>query len=780
MAEGVALAYPFSADMKAWADRAVPGLASVGQPAYAPHQHFNADYVICSVCREIRARPIHLSEITEPNWNVYYEAGYAFGADKLLLLAEDGNADVSRSRTLFPEYFRLSYYYEADVFHKVAEAVERRHLTMSTITATLDPSRLYFIDPGIKSEPIRELKHVLSRFKRLRYSESQGGMVMSPGTMQAEAYEIAASGAVVGLLLPRNYVDQDLINARSCFLIGIAVALEKPTLLLVPDQAVSGPADLQLLTKRFTTFDTLTSVTRSWLQSVIEQDRVALHRDTVSVLDIDLGNAWAERDPDLGQYFLETTSYRRAKNGATTLLLGRRGSGKSAIALTLAREAQREGGLAERTVRPEAFEMQELEDAYRAVTSDGSDRHWKLVLGAIWRYLLLTQLAWTYLKYFERYHEQPEERPALEKIIGIVPHEDDFVRAVLAVTEYVGQCSPAELRRFMGMVTSRDLTDPIVRLCLHTPARLVLDNLDATWDTYYEDSRFVLSQLIRQAEWLNQRFDQRATIMLCLRSDIYNIVKLADPDVDKQTREELRWEQDTLVEVVGLRLQHLLELEEAPTDAWTRVFPATVGGQEAASYLIERTMRRPRELIKLCSFAIERAQTRAAKKVSEEDVVTAAVQFSDVLLTELHGEFLIELPDLYYFVLEFSQLEWPLGLDEARGLIRRASEQEARSGREHSWHSPDDPDATIRRLYDVGVFGTAAWKGRELAQRYSYDRPWASASAEMRTRASIRRENRPDQMRTLEPLIVLHPGLIPVLGGTMTTRRPKYVERRRP
>ena len=58
---------------------------------------------------------------------------------------------------------------------------------------------------------------------------------------------------------------------------------------------------------------------------------------------IDLGNDEAEQDARLEEYFLRTTYYKNAMNGSKTLVIGRKGSGKSAIFILLEKEIKREG-----------------------------------------------------------------------------------------------------------------------------------------------------------------------------------------------------------------------------------------------------------------------------------------------------------------------------------------------------------------------------------------------------------------------------------------------------
>lgn len=775
---GVTLAYPFRAWTKDWADRLVRQRKSVGESTYAPHKRFSSNYLICDVCREIRARPVHLSEVTEPNWNVYYEAGFAFGSDKLMVLAEDANVDLGRSRMVFPEYLRATYHHDAELLTKLSDALTRPSFRISSITATLDPGRLYFVDPGVESEQILELKRHLRRARTLDYSAPAGGLARLP-TLQAEIYEIVAARAILGLLLPQNYVNQDVLNARTCFLVGVAVALQRPALLLVQEPVPDGPADLHMLTRPFGSIATMRSIVNAWLSTVGKTSDPTPAPKRKDLLQIDLGNAWAERDPMLGEYFLETSHFRRARDASVTVFLGRRGTGKSAIALTLAREGETDKSVAFRSIRPEAFEMQELQEAYEKVTERGSPKHWKLVLGALWKYLLLSQLAWTYIKHYENASPQPTELDELRRIIGLVPHDEDFVDGVLAVTTWASQASAEAIKSFMGELSRQRIYAPFIALSRRTPGRLILDNLDVTWDTSHEESRFVLASLIREAERLNQHFDQHVAVLLFLRTDIYNIVKLADPDIDKQTREHLGWNREALIELVGLRMRFLLGLHGTPQEAWNEMFPPTIEGVAAPDYFVSQTLMRPRELIKLCDLAIERAQGRRAKRVTESDVLRAIQDYSEMLLTDIHGEYLIELPDLYYFALELSSTDWPKGMDEMRGLIRRASEREGAVGRVHAWHSSVEPDVVIRKLYEIGVLGLAARSVTKVMKTvFSYDREWAGAYAAMRQRLRIAPGRHTRKETWAEPLVVLHPALRGVLAAGTGPRRGDYVQSR--
>jgi hypothetical protein len=775
-ADGVALAYPFVDYRKDWASRTRDALRPVKIGAFVPHETYNSNYLICHICQEIRARPLHLSEVTQPNWNVFFEAGLAFGFGKTLVMAENSNENSGRARQVFSHYLRLAYENVDELTDKLLQVDPQKALNISAVVAEEDPRTLYFVDPGIQNDFVVALRKMLSRKRGLRYASPEGGVLRSP-TMHTLVRDIKGAGAVIGLLIPESHHDYDIINARASFLLGIAVALEKRVLVFLQEPVISGPADLGMLTTPVGSVATMNSVASEWVNAIRAQSKSSAKRPEAhraNILEIDLGNAWAERDPWLEHYFIETGEYRRARDARSTVFLGRKGSGKSAIGMRLTDAAFQGHGLALRMVRPEEFEMTELQQAYQAQESNERP-NWHLILNSIWRYLLLGELAQAYREHFQSRAEVPSELDAVLQLSKLVPHKADFVDAVLAVTKFAREADEPQLKEFLGRLSSSKAYAPFKALAKHASARVVIDNLDATWDTAATGGRYVLASLIREAERLNQHLAPKASILLFMRTDIYDVVKLADPDVDKQSRERIRWDRDSLVEVIGSRLKYLLDLKNAPTrEAWYSVFPHTIEGVSSAEFMVSLTMRRPRELIKLCASALETAQSRRAERVSESDVLAAWVVYSDEMLTDLHGEYLIEMPDLYTFCLELANQTWPIGIDEARGLVRGAARTEAARGRSHKWlqDGDKDPDSLIRRLYEIGILGLTDGTNKH----FSYDRDWLNAFANSRRQVEVRYKRRSTKTQWIEPSITLHPGLLPILAGKDSSEPGRYRE----
>lgn len=76
---------------------------------------------------------------------------------------------------------------------------------------------------------------------------------------------------------------------------------------------------------------------------------------------IDLGKDEAEQDQRLHEYFLKTASYRNALTGQKTIIVGRKGSGKSAIFSLLQSELENSGNLVI-PITPDQYSWSTLRD----------------------------------------------------------------------------------------------------------------------------------------------------------------------------------------------------------------------------------------------------------------------------------------------------------------------------------------------------------------------------------------------------------------------------------
>lgn len=84
---------------------------------------------------------------------------------------------------------------------------------------------------------------------------------------------------------------------------------------------------------------------------------------------LELGAPAAERDINFGlnEYFIESDTYKRVVEGTTNVLIGNRGSGKSAIfKVFAAREGRKIGGIRIIEISPDAYSYEFLGNALKA------------------------------------------------------------------------------------------------------------------------------------------------------------------------------------------------------------------------------------------------------------------------------------------------------------------------------------------------------------------------------------------------------------------------------
>jgi len=104
------------------------------------------------------------------------------------------------------------------------------------------------------------------------------------------------------------------------------------------------------------------------------------------IRDLTLGGLAAEQDNYLAQYCVETSMFRRVALGHTKILIGNRGSGKSAIFRILAQKERQQGSLVEE-ILPNDY----LYDLLQNARLFDSDTEWARLgaYSASWKYVML-------------------------------------------------------------------------------------------------------------------------------------------------------------------------------------------------------------------------------------------------------------------------------------------------------------------------------------------------------------------------------------------------------
>jgi hypothetical protein len=432
----------------------------------------------------------------------------------------------------------------------------------------------------------------------------------------------------------------------------------------------------------------------------------------MSIANVDFGRLDAESDARLKEYFVDTGVFPRMARGDRQFVIGRKGAGKTALF------QKAESDLPGVTTVAIEFSNYAWEQ-HKAIVELGLPAENAYTASWIFTFLVAMCDEW------RRAEDESISKPAAtvyKRIYGKDnPGKLDFLidrfrrlrRLDLPNAGDLGGLGGFELEelpagstlaRAANMWNAR-LQQLAAELYPRAPITVLVDRLDDGWDAS-DESKNMLAGAIKAARAVNLGLGQPGTprpVIVFLRSDIFAELRFNDKNKIRGDTEYLEWDNDALMDVAKERIATSLDiLREA---AWEAVFSPAQMRQRAFihSYLLKRTMKRPRDIIAFCIFCKEAAEKAGHDVVQTEDVYEAEKAYSlhiyDELVDEMHKEVEIHeelfagLRLLGYMRFRFS--DW---LAVVQRTTHRANQDEARR--------------RLKILFDFGVVGVPKVGGK--------------------------------------------------------------------
>lgn len=246
-----------------------------------------------------------------------------------------------------------------------------------------------------------------------------------------------------------------------------------------------------------------------------------------------------------------------------------------------------------------------------------------------------------------------------------------------------------------------------------TPCRVFLafDRIDEAWDTVAVDtSKKVIAGLVGAADSINSKYGGKIRPIIFLREDIFEVLPINDLN---KLREDcgslLKWDKDSLNKLVLKRINYFAELNGAnqvsDVDA---LFDKIEMRQRTkpSSYLLKRSMMRPRDMICLLNRTIDAMKEKANdpfgdnrivfEKLEAEAIYDAEPGYSDWLKQELIDEWAVQYPPIK-IILDALQNHGMTNFTQAdlKGNLEKFNQK------------PSDTDliAYLRFLFDNSIIG---------------------------------------------------------------------------
>ena len=321
-----------------------------------------------------------VADISEPNHNVTYEVGLALGTRKALRLIRAANRD----RKLLEE-IGLLHNIGHDDFNgqqQLVNILRRPYNLPWPLPKRNTETPIYVLQSSKTDELLRRTLSNVKKILRMRFRSFNPQEI--DRLTASEAFEqVAQSFGVLAIWHGTSVPEAFRQNQRAAFSIGIARGLDIPFLLLAPNK-LRLPLDLDELATRWDVPADLDAKMRDFRDAVAEAQR--LHVDVRPVagryLDaVYCGDPAAENEAtQLDTYFLETEQFRLALIGDLNIILGRKGSGKTAIFLQARNKIRADRDNIVVDLAPEGFQLIKLKSLTQNELSDFSRLWYSLVV----------------------------------------------------------------------------------------------------------------------------------------------------------------------------------------------------------------------------------------------------------------------------------------------------------------------------------------------------------------------------------------------------------------
>jgi hypothetical protein len=443
----------------------------------------------------------------------------------------------------------------------------------------------------------------------------------------------------------------------------------------------------------------------------------------MKIKEITLGAPAAERDikrdhartvdfnRGLMEYFVESDTYRSVQRGTTRILIGNRGSGKSAIFQVLAARERRLGTIVIE-IAPDVYSYGSLGILLKKEAAGNWGKQGAYVV------------AWKHVLYVAAMKEISERitnvrTKALRRIKAYLRDnyagsQDGLINYLISFAKRIEQIKVGsltvsldirELDNLYKLEGLEPLLPDLAEVCASKKVIILVDELDTGWDGS-EDARQFVAGLFGAALSVN-KLTPDLMVMISLRRELYDNIPEIYEDAQK-VRDMLRyveWDEAGLKTLIDRRIRAALALLGLPAgdDVWTRLFADSMpsNGGSTFQYMVDRTLYRPRELIQFCNECIEKAPNDVTI-INGATIRSAEATYSRDRAQDIAAEYQSEYPGLDAVFETFRGASEQFSREELEFHCLEVIEGERRCVKAEHWLREKTPSELIRILWRVG------------------------------------------------------------------------------
>lgn len=449
----------------------------------------------------------------------------------------------------------------------------------------------------------------------------------------------------------------------------------------------------------------------------------------ISLDTLTFGAPAAERDiiAGLAEYFVELESWHRLIARQKTIVVGNRGAGKSALFKVLGERAKKSGALVIE-LNPENYSYEMLCSVLKGEAEGSWAKHG--AFAAAWKYLIYVTMmkgltdagprfkSGSSAKIYEylRDNIKGAQNNPLALLISYLKRIEG-----IKIGSHEATLKTQQLTSLYRLAEIQDLLPALLEMTARRRVLVLVDELDKGWDGS-EDAKAFVSGLFQASVSLNEH-SPNLTVYVSLRQELYDSIPALYEDAQKyhDVIETIRWDEPTLLAVVANRIRYSVPALANASDAecWSAVFAETLEYRKARSfnYMVDRTLYRPREMIQLCTDALEAGRDQGTFPIDYGVLSRAELIYSGSREQDIAAEYRFQFPGLQSVFEVFRGRAYTFERNELEDICMAICSGELRTDKVCTWVTDQDPDFLIDVLWRIGFLRAYAVGGLRALRR---------------------------------------------------------------
>lgn len=432
----------------------------------------------------------------------------------------------------------------------------------------------------------------------------------------------------------------------------------------------------------------------------------------LNISKIDWGNDSAEKDPNLMEYFVDHPALERLYRRSKTFIIGRKGSGKSAIRKKFVETSAN-------WVDNYIIEIIPTFNIFSNIIAD-NDIKYNFNKEIFFQYVWLNFI---YKKALIEIGKNPKNTNTniFDFAIKLAKANEQRERNLLESAQELlnklkikaGKLGDlgVEIEKVIRKNSEIEVYEnELSKICsAGYKISWIIDDLDLGWNNSVVANNMLLG-LLTCSNYV-KNISQNLHIFICLREDVYRILLTHTQHSDKyRDVEKVSWNSDSLMSLLEERIKYNYRINNIKYDGenlFVKVFPDKVGVLLINNWLTERTLGRPRELLQLSRLYSENNSTTTP---DSEIFKKVELEYSNWKLEDLSSEFSNQYPNIYelfkFWKSMFYRYKYNLKYTEFEDMfLIMATDLDISSDWYMNIINELDPRKLLKILFDIGFIG---------------------------------------------------------------------------